>query len=404
LKARILLLLLAATAVAAPKAEDKLKSKLAKVWIDYARACVGKGAKTEGQRAIELARAADANARDLAKVAESVEALSRDEDPDKTRRAKAHKDAAKVCDKLAKYDPEFTFKALELDPSKTRINKLLGKVKQLAGKRQSVNDAGKLLTRLREAYPEGKYDAIEREMALKDVAVIRGKGQHLVGYLSLPKGWKKNREYDVLVAVDGAGSGFLGCARGFAGARGSRDVIVLAPCTLANTNQLKPDKYPFYSKEVLDEGNRNRFGFDLEGLEALLEVVKERYGGRDKIAITGFSGGGNLCYGWTLVHPDRVLCAAPACANFGGMGLSQAKPVTDGGPPIHIMTGANDKHREFTFGNKNSPGIEPQTDRAVKALKDLGFTNFKRTMLKGKGHSALRPEVWAYYDQVRSRD
>ncbi len=124
------------------------------------------------------------------------------------------------------------------------------------------------------------------------------------------------------------------------------------------------------------------------------------FGAGEKIGITGFSGGGNLCYAFLAREPGQVRFAAPACANFLGQGFSRAKPVTGGGPPIHLMTGAQDKHRRFTHGNKNSPGIEPQTDRAVEALKRPGFANLKRTMLPGKGHGTLAPEVWAFADTV----
>lgn len=398
--ARPLVLLLLASRLATAGPEDKLKGQLAKVWLDYARACVGRGAKTEGLEAIRLAKAATPTAKDLAKVEASVEALAGDADADTARRTKANKDAAKVYDKLAKHNPDYLFQAIELDPSKARLGKAKGKLKQLAGKRQSVNEAGKLLTRLRALDAKGKYDAIERKMALKDVAVLQSPNHPLVGYVSLPGGWKKGVKYDVLVAVDGAGSGFLGCARGFAKGRGARPVIVLAPCTLANTNKLLPKKYPFYSQKVLDENNAGRFAFDLEGVRGLLAVIAERYGGRHKIAITGFSGGGNLCYGFTIVHPELVLCAAPACANFSGMGRSDAGKPEGGGPPIHIMTGAQDPHRDFTFGNKNSPGIEPQTDNAEKALIELGFTKVERSMLNGVKHSALRKQVWEFYDEV----
>jgi dienelactone hydrolase len=393
---RILLaaFLIAAAATAAP---SKTHAKLAKVWIDYARACVGRGAKTEGQRAIELARAAAPKAKDLEKVAATVEALTRDEEPDSARRAKAHRDAAKLHEKLGDYAG-----AIRLDPSKARVKKALGKVKQLSGNRKNVNEAGKLLAQLRDAAPDAKgLDKAERAMALSDVAVLKGPDHPLVGYLSLPKGWKPGKKYDVLVGVDGAGSGFLGAARGFAKARGGRDVIVLAPCTLANTNQLLPKKYPFYSEELLKEHNGDRFAFDLEGLLGLLKVIAERYGGNDKVVITGFSGGGNLCYGFTLTHPDKVLGAAPACANFSGMGARDAGEPENGGPPVHIMTGEQDPHRDFTHGNKNSPGIEPQTDRAVQVLQEKGFKNVTRTMLPGVKHSALRAQVWEFYDGLR---
>ncbi|MHC4959965.1 MAG: alpha/beta hydrolase [Planctomycetota bacterium] len=392
---RIVLAAFLLAAVATGQA--KTETKIAKVWIDYARACVGRGAKTEGQRAIGLARAADPQAKDLEKVAGTVEALTRDEPPDTARRAKAHRDAAKLHAKLGN-----VVEAIRLDPSKARVNKALGKVKKLAGNRKNVNEAGKLLAALRDAAPEAKgLDKAERAMALSDVAVLKAAKHPLVGYLSLPKGWKPGKEYDVLVAVDGAGSGFLGAARGFAKARGGRGVIVLAPCTLANTNKLLPKKYPFYPEALLEEHSANRFAFDLEGLLGLLAVIKERYGGNEKVVITGFSGGGNLCYGFLLTHPGRVLGAAPACANFSGMGARDAGDPQNGGPRVHIMTGAQDPHRDFTHGNKNSPGIEPQTDRAVQVLAEKGFTNVKRTMLKGVKHSALRAQVWEFYDELR---
>jgi hypothetical protein len=71
-----------------------------------------------------------------------------------------------------------------------------------------------------------------------------------------------------------------------------------------------------------------------------------------------------------------------------------------GGPPVHILTGEKDEHREFTFGKKDSPGIEPQTDRAVEVLQGLGYANVRRTMVKGAGHSSLPAEVWKFVDEV----
>ncbi|MHC4934119.1 MAG: alpha/beta hydrolase, partial [Planctomycetota bacterium] len=192
-------------------------------------------------------------------------------------------------------------------------------------------------------------------------------------------------------------------ARGFAKSRGGRRFLVLTPCGFSNTNKLLPKKYPFYDPKVLAENSGDRIRFDVDGLVALLETLRERYGAKEKIGITGFSGGGNLCYAMTMGRPTRILFSAPACANFSGQGLRDAEPVEDGGPPIHILTGANDQHRDFTFGNRNSPGIEPQTDNAVQTLERLKFTNFKRTMLPGVGHSNCRKQVWDFADKVAGK-
>ena len=136
-------------------------------------------------------------------------------------------------------------------------------------------------------------------------------------------------------------------------------------------------------------------------MDAVLAEVTKRFGGEKKVFATGFSGGGNWCYGKLLRDPGGVRGAAPACANFSGMGSDGAPGAGEGGgPPVHILTGEKDEHREFTFGKKDSPGIEPQTDRAVEVLKGLGYANVRRTMVKGAGHSPLHAEVWKFVDEV----
>ena len=395
---RLILPLLALLPLPAAAKDDagKTLEKVAQVWTEYARWCKEKGQKEEAQAAI--ARAREAGAKDLDALAEEVAALEgAAEDPGLAkRREQARKEAAALYDKLAKTDDGYLLRAAEIEPTKGRLGKLAAMLKGLSGNRANADKAGQILVRLRELDPEGKWDAIEQEMAKGDVALVKGK-HAMVGWLSLPKGWKKGASLPVLVAVDGAGSGFLGRARDQAGSRGSRNFLVLAPCSLSNTNELDAKRYPWYSQALLDEGNRNRIGFDVEGLLSLLEVLTERYGASGKLAITGFSGGGNLCYAMTVLHPDRVIVSAPACANFSGMGFQDAQPV-EGGPPVRILTGEKDEHRDFTFGKKDSPGIEPQTDNAVAALEKLGFKDVTRTMLKGVGHSPCAAQVWEAVD------
>jgi dienelactone hydrolase len=391
-----LLALLPHPALAKDGPDPKTLEKVAKVWTDHARWLKEKGQKEDALLAI--ARAREAGAKDLDALAQEVEALE-PADPDAAvakRREEVHKEAAKLYDRLGKADDAWLLRAAETEPSKARISKLASSVKALAGNRQNADKAGRILVRLRELDPEGKWDAIEEEMAKGDVALVKGK-HAMVGWLSLPKGWKKGERLPVLVTVEGAGCGFLGRARDAAGTRGSRGFLVLAPCSLSNTNALEEAKYPWYSKEQLDEGGRDRIRFDVEGLLALLEVLQQRYGAGDRFAITGFSGGGNLCYAMTVLHQERVIASVPACANFTGAGFADAQQV-EGGPPVRILTGEKDEHRDFTFGNKDMPGIEPQTDNAMKALEGLGFKDVTREMLKGVGHSACAAQVWERID------
>jgi len=392
----LFLLLLAAPP---PKAEAKLLGKVAEVWTGYAAACCRTNEKDEALRAWERAREADPATDADGALKKRIDEISGEPKPSEARRKKAYEDAAKLYDKLAKYDEKYLLEAIELDPSKKRT----AKVVQAIRKERDTNKAGALLARLRAADPAGDYADLELDLARKDVVMIRAQDHPLVGWLALPNDWKKGRTYPVLVTVDGAGSNFLGAARASRKNRGDRDWIILAPCTFANTNALDAKRYPWYDAKLLSSmgGFEPRFQWDVEGLEKLLAVVRERFGGEEKIGITGFSGGGNLCYGYTLLHPGQVRFAMPACANFAGLGARDAEKPEGGGPPILVFTGGADPHREWTHGKVGGvPGIEPQTDNVMKVLEQLGFTNVKREMLPGVGHSSLADRVWKVVDEL----
>jgi predicted esterase len=356
------------------KSAAKQKTKIAKVWLDLARYLEGRDLKDEAEDAVAKARALDPELRDLDDVASRVEALAGEGEMDAStekRIAKARSDAAKGYDKLAavfqkeKNDARYAgylVEAISLDPSKRRIGKFA-------------------------------------DLAKKGSFLMRSPTHPLVAFVSFPKSWKAGRECPVLVSVEGAGSNFAGNAKQFQSARGSRGFITISPHALSCTNQINPKKYPAYSQALIDEWNAKRAAFDVPGLLALLDFLRDHFNASPKIAITGFSGGGNLCYGFLLRHPDRVLCAAPACANFNPGLASGAAKVEDGGPPVHILTGEKDPHRYLTHG-KSPPGIEEQTDWAEKALADHGFTNVKRTMLDGVGHSSCPRQVWGFVDEV----
>jgi predicted esterase len=394
--------------------ERKQRGRVAAVWAEAAVWFKDHARKPELGRAIAEGLAAS-DVPEPWKDLEAAHAAMPDPEgePDaatKERWAKAASDAAKAYEKLSglPHDPKDDFrfdgyllKAADLDPSKARLGKLAATVQQLAGNRARAVGAGRMLVRLRELDPsdagQKRCDAIERDLATSDVALVQAKGHPMVGWLSLPKG-APGKDDRVLVCVDGSGANFLGAARAFRDGRGSRRFLVLSACALSCTNELKPETFPYYEKAVLEEWDGKRVDFDVPGLEALLDVVRSRYGAAEKVAITGFSGGGNLCYGLTMRRPARVWAAAPACANFNPGIAHGAEPVADGGPPVHVLTGEKDPHRDQVFGQ--TPGIEGQSDWAQEAFGKLGFTRVRRTMLPGVGHSSCVREVWAFLDEV----
>ncbi len=414
LLAAALLLSPAAPAEEFSPAEAKGRQEAAKEVLLFADWCSRNGAKEAGSAALAEGRGLDHLAPALSSVEKALADLPADA-PDgealAKRRMEAGKSVAKAYDRLAsmKHDGkdgprfrEYGAAALRWEPSDGRVKRALAGVEDAGTSRPE--EAGVLLQAVKRADPEGaakgRYDALEVRLASKDVLLLGSPAHPLMAFVSLPRDWKKGRSFPILVAVDGAGCGFLGCGRGFAQGRGSRPVIVVSPMTLSNTNDLAPAKYPAYPPALLEEWNGRRIDFDGAGMEAILAEVRRKFGGEERVFVTGFSGGGNYCY-WKLLHdPKGVRGAAPACANFAGYGAGDSPGAGEGGgPPVHIFTGEKDEHREFTFGKKDSPGIEPQTDRAVEALKTLGFTNVTRTMVPGAGHSPLREKVWEFIDR-----
>ena len=394
--------------------ETKTRERVAKVWIDAAAALKEKGRKPEAQKAVAAARDASPKATGLDALAQAVDALpeAAGDDPEaKKRLDAAGAEAAKAWERLAglphdgKEDArfaQFLLKAVEAEPSKARLAKAAGLAKQMAGNAANAVPAGLLLARLRDLDPDpaagARYDAIETDAALSDVALVKSPDHPLVAWLSLPKGFSKRVETPVLVAVEGAGANYLGAARGFAASHGSRRFAVLTPCSLSNVNELKPETFPFYAPSLLEEWHSRRVEFDLAGLQAVLLACTARHGTAKKVAITGFSGGGNLCYSLTMQHPELVWASVPACANFQPGLATGATPPADGGPPVWILTGEKDEHRNDVFGQK--PGIEGQADWAQEAFKALNFTRVKRTMLPGVGHSSCGDKVWSFLDEV----
>lgn len=414
---------LAAPSVAAKDTaaeEAKLRTQAAAEVAKAALACAAAGSKTDAARLVAEAEALDPAAPGVADAKEKAEALDADADGAAAAAAKALASArpvvAKVYDRLGALehasadDARFTdylVRAFAWEP-KPRAAKL---VKRGADALESDTPwvGARLLAKLRKADPDGtksgRYDAAEIALGKSNKLMLGSADSPIVAWVSLPGDWAKGRKSGVAVAVDGAGSGFLGCFNGFVAARGSRSFIAVTPVTVTNTNadNLNAGKYPMYDAKWLDVCKTDllaRIAVEGPGVEAILADLAERFGGDEKAFHTGFSGGGIYTYWRLFQHPDRVRGAAPACGNFGGLGVDGAPGVKDGGPPVFLMTGEKDPHRDFTHGDRNQPGIEPQTNLAEEHLKRLGYTNVKRHMFPGVGHSSLHAEFWKFVDDV----
>ncbi|MCA8916124.1 MAG: hypothetical protein KDB90_11990 [Planctomycetes bacterium] len=197
-------------------------------------------------------------------------------------------------------------------------------------------------------------------------------------YLSLPRGWTADKKWPVYVAVEGAGSNFLGACNGGRG-KDNDTFIVVTPCGFTNTNELNEGmrkKYP-YPDDLITEADKDRMGFDDAGLCAVIKDLQELYNAQEKVCITGFSGGGILTWHMVFAHPDMLVAAVPACGNFAG-----ARAVSDDAEAkkaliIHAYQGDKDEYKESM--------LDAQWEAAKKLAEDNGYEHVTRDIVPG-GH------------------
>lgn len=422
--AALWLALLVSVVLAAPvpapaglsKPEKEALRIVAKEWITLGKTAVGKKLGKQAKGCADLAKAADDSAegykafRDSADACEDAAADADAQAYEKTATA-AKKKIAGIYEKLYHLMPEketdvkvqeryegYLFDAVELDANPQRwgvVATLASQAVTAKAMERAARIAGRAISL---SPPAGLVPAFKKTLddAAVDGMILRTDSAHpMKYYLSLPRGFarKKDKKWAVLIAVDGAGSNFKGIAEAYRGARASLPFIIASPCTFANTNTIEGDmkkKYEtFYTDAVIDDGNQRRIAWDEEGILAMIKDLQAEYDAEERVYITGFSGGGNATYMMTFKHPDLLNGSAPSCGNFANFGYSDLKgkfTPEDLNFPVHQITGEKDEHGQFTFGKKDSPGIEPQTDGAAQLLTDFGYANVKRTKVPGMGH------------------
>ena len=401
-------------AASALQAADRSAADL---WLDLAAFAADRGAKTAADEALTKARALAPTDRRLGPLAKKIAALKTDAAVPavEVKSGEIKKRLAALGDKLplvvgtseeaAALDARF-LEGFALDPADEKRRALLAQYAADAVKSNQFARAARYAAAAADhdaaGLAAGKYAAAEDSVAREDCLLLRIPGSEFRAYVSLPKVWTPQKKWPVLVAVEGAGSNFLGAARNFRGARKDLPYIVVVPCTLSNTNALSAATYPFYSAATLaaHAEQASRFAFDADGLQGVLTVVQERFKGEARFHMTGFSGGGLLTYWWLLRRPEELASAVLAGANFH-QALASETPLREGRrADVHLIVGATDEHREKVLG-KYTPGIDGQTDLAQAALESADYKSIRRSLLLGVGHSPCAAEVFTFCEGAR---
>jgi predicted peptidase len=218
-------------------------------------------------------------------------------------------------------------------------------------------------------------------------------------YISLPDNWSPKLKWPVVIAVEDASKQFKTNAKRFIAARKSMPFILVVPIITTNGGQGHRDAtiYP-YSKSVWDTIDRISIcRFDMEGLQNIIQDIKEDYSGSDKLFITGFEAGAHLVWAMVFKHPEMLYAAAPVAGNYRSRCIEDglfSNDISRIQLPIKNFTGSNDEG----FGINGN--FYYQFIDAKNLALSKGYKNISETQVRGKGHEPLPEEVLDYFNTV----
>lgn len=284
-------------------------------------------------------------------------------------------------------------KALELDPK--TIQPLHEAELRAAMKKEDWKRAARLLAQQDAALGPDPARAkatreIEARVSVTEPVLRKASTHELRYFLSLPPGWTPDRTWPVLVVCEGAGGNYEAQCKRFGGYRKDVPVILMAPCTFANSGGVKKDKHPWYPKSVFDEIDKgNPLEFDDAGVQAALEDLRRDYAAEEKFFIAGYSGGGILTWWNIFKRPAQLRGAFPACANYGG--APRTPPEGGRDLVIRAFQGEADGHLEM---------LTASWKEAEALLRKWEYTDYSRTLLPGVGHTACHEPVFGAIREI----
>lgn len=232
---------------------------------------------------------------------------------------------------------------------------------------------------------------------------VRTSARHPMPYaLSLPKGWCTQRTWPVVVVIPDAERDFQGNLAAFVRARGERPFILVAPFVVTSGGSGFRETANFqYEVAVWREVDRaGDFGFDQEGIQAVLEEVRQRFRGEEKAYLTGWEAGGHTVWPLLFRNPERWAAVAPVSTNWAGRWM---------GPGDWSTSPARAQVPVQVFFVGPQPGLPEtarlawyhQTQQALGLAQVHGFQPLPIRMLRQQPHGPLAEPVLAWFQSLR---
>jgi hypothetical protein len=223
-------------------------------------------------------------------------------------------------------------------------------------------------------------------------------------HLSLPPGWKADRDWPVLVVIPDAKRDFEENLSRFAIARGDRPYILVAPevlsCGGARTRTI--DHYSYAGGEWDSLQQVDEFAFEDDGLAAVLADVHSQWRGEIRAFLTGWEAGGHTVWAQTFRHPERWHGVVPVTTNYQDRGVTAAsfsrarERTTLPIQPLRCGAPKGDAAQAVKY-------CDQQTAVALREAREHGFAPRPVRVVTGAEHGPLPAAVFAWCDSLRRR-
>jgi poly(3-hydroxybutyrate) depolymerase len=229
------------------------------------------------------------------------------------------------------------------------------------------------------------------------------KGHPLRFLLSLPKGWRADQKWPVVVAVTGSNGNFPTLANGYHGVHETMPFIVIVPATVSSTSpeKITTSRFPHYTEAECqhwaEASDLDKLRYDMDGLQQILAAVRAHLGGEEKIHLSGFSKGGTLAWQMAFLHGDQLHMMFPVCAVYKEQAQAAVpidRPLTNPSLPIYAFQGKNDGYLD---------GLNESWERASAFACQQGFTNVTRTVTWRKHDWHHEEILYMCYGHVMGR-
>lgn len=215
--------------------------------------------------------------------------------------------------------------------------------------------------------------------------------------VSLPAGWTRDRAWPVVVVIPDATRDFAGNLAAFAAAGANTPFIFVAPHVVTSGGAHGYRTAPGFRYTEADWREVDRLGefrFDEEGLAAVVADVHARFGGDERVYLTGWEAGGHTVWALLLRHPERYRAVAPVSPNYLGRWLDATPPVPRAAatPPVKILFCGTD-----CVPPNARQALRSQTEAAIEAARARGFAEIPIEVREGTQHGPLAADVLAWF-------